>query len=68
MSQGVDIWVQVTCGKCGCMACNSGWYHDGIVGKLRKECKDWKKDYTYGTICPDCYKDLKAEGNYRPYR
>lgn len=53
-----NIWCEVTCSSCGCMALNSGWYSPERITKLREETKDWI-DYgeLTGVLCPDCQRE-----------
>lgn len=61
--QKIEPWVDVTCGKCGCLAFGSGYYYRGIITELRRSTRNWIVDDVYGTICPDCKADLKEERN-----
>lgn len=56
-------WVDITCGKCGCLADHSGYYHKGIIAELKRDTKDWTVDDVYGTICSGCKKELDEERN-----
>lgn len=61
----INPWVEVTCSYCGALAYNSGRYYNGIISKLRKECKEngWhEKD---GNIyCPKCWLDMKQNKTF----
>ena len=52
------IWCEVTCGRCGGMAMSSGHYSPEVIKKLKAETKDWKRDYFYGNLCPECQAKL----------
>ena len=63
MGKGLTPWVDITCGRCGSLAAGSGWWHNGIIGKLRDNTKDWIDEDMYGYLCPECQKELQEEQN-----
>lgn len=52
------IWCEVTCGNCGGLAFESGYYSPERIKKLKQETKHWKADKDYRVLCPDCRKVL----------
>jgi hypothetical protein len=55
------IWCEVTCGRCGAVANNSGYYSPDLIKRLKVETKDWKHDDSYRVVCPTCFKILNAK-------
>lgn len=55
------IWCGVTCGCCGEMAGESGYYSPALIRKLKEATKDWKENKEYRVLCPDCQKKLSHE-------
>lgn len=56
MSKQLKVWCEISCSYCGVM--DGGYYHKGIIGRLRKSCKGWKQ-LGGDTICPQCYEEMK---------
>lgn len=52
------IWCEVICNSCGGMAAASGYYSPETIKRLKAETKDWKRDYFYGNLCPECQAKL----------
>lgn len=59
--QKIVPWVDITCGRCGCLADSSGYYYKGIITKLKQETKSWRYDNTYGNLCPGCQQEIERE-------
>lgn len=59
MSKRKIIWCEVTCGNCGALASDSGYYSPELVKKLKEQTKDWTEDAYYGVLCPECTRKLK---------
>lgn len=57
------IWCEVTCGRCGKVANNCGYYSSELVKRLKMETKDWKEDIQYRILCPECYKEYRIIDN-----
>ena len=55
------IWCEVTCGCCGAVANNSGYYSPERIKALKKETKNWSDDVNYRVLCPPCAAKLKSK-------
>lgn len=56
-----EVWCDITCSKCGCLASGSGYYYKGIISKLRNNTKNWIVDEGMNNICPECQKELNID-------
>lgn len=56
------IWCEVTCGRCGKMATDSGYYHNKLtIALLKEEIKDWEYTEDYGNLCPECLREMRKK-------
>ncbi len=53
------IWCEVSCGCCGSVANESGYYSPERIRLLKAETKDWVDDVDYRVLCPACSKKMK---------
>ena len=56
------IDISVTCMRCESVL-YSGCYKKGIIGKLKKKIRKakWVHHPTEGTLCPECYAEVREE-------
>lgn len=57
------IWCEVTCGGCGKVINNCGYYSSELIKRLKMETKDWKEDIQYRILCPERYKEYRIIDN-----
>lgn len=56
------IRIEVQCSNCG--GAIGDYYHNAkSVSRLKEKTKDWIYDDEFGSICPECQKELRGEND-----
>lgn len=55
------IWLDVTCGCCGCTTAKSRFYRNqDDIRVVKLAVKDWEYTNDYGNTCPECLEKMKG--------